>query len=57
MELELAVKYVAAAYALILIVLFTYYILAARRLSSLQRQVDLLSAEVDKQDRPSGSDA
>ena len=57
MDLETAVKYVAAAYALILAVLFTYYFLAARRLTGLQRQVDLLSEAVDKQAQSSGSDA
>ena len=49
-------KYVAAAYAIILVVLFTYYVVAARRLTGLQRQVDLLSEAVDKQTGRSGND-
>ena len=47
-------KYVAAAYAIILVVFFTFYFFAARRLSGLQRQVDVLSEAIDKRSKSSG---
>jgi len=56
MTFDIFAKYVAAAYAIILVVLFTYYVVAARRLTGLQRQVDLLSEAVDKQTGRSGND-
>lgn len=48
MSLAEAVKYVAAAYAVILVVLFAYYLLSARRVGKLQREVDLLKSALDE---------
>ncbi len=48
MSLAEAVKNVAAAYAVILMVLFAYYLLTARRVGKLQREIDLLKSAVDE---------
>lgn len=45
MTIEEGVKYVAAAYAIILAVLVLYYILSARRVAALQRDVEVLEGE------------
>ena len=54
MSLEEGVKYVAAAYAIILAVLVAYSIWSARRVSALEREARLLSAEVDKRGAATG---
>lgn len=43
-----AVKYVAAAYAIILIVLVAYSMSSARRISALRREMQVLEEAVDK---------
>jgi len=43
-----AVKYVAAAYAIILIVFVAYSMFSARRISALQRELQVLEEAVDK---------
>ncbi len=48
MSIEEGAKFVASAYAIILAVLFIYYIMSARRVSTLQRDVDLLEQEVQR---------
>jgi CcmD family protein len=48
MTLAEAVKYVAAAYAIILIVLVAYSMFSARRISALQRELQVLEEAVDK---------
>jgi hypothetical protein len=42
MTIEEGVKYVAAAYAIILAVLVIYYFMSARRVATLQRDVQVL---------------
>lgn len=51
MSLEDGVKYVAAAYAIILAVLAAYSVWSARRVSALEREARLLSAEVERRAR------
>ena len=41
-------KYVASAYAVIIAVLAVYYIVSARRVSTLRRDVELLEEEVQR---------
>ena len=48
MTIEEGVKYVAAAYAVILAVLIIYYFMSARRVSVLKRDVELLEAEAKR---------
>jgi hypothetical protein len=48
MSLEEGVKYVAAAYAIILAVLVAYSVWSARRVSALEREARLLSTEVER---------
>ena len=48
MSIEEAARYVAAAYAVILAVLILYFIISARRMSRLARDVDLLEREVER---------
>jgi CcmD family protein len=57
MSLAEAVKYVAAAYAIVLVVLFLYYMMSARRVSRLQREVDLLKSAVDERGAGDGRGA
>jgi CcmD family protein len=57
MSLAEAVKYVAAAYAIVLVVLFLYYMMSARRVSRLQREVDLLKSAVDERGAGDGPGA
>jgi hypothetical protein len=45
MTVEEGARYVAAVYAIIMAVLVAYYILSARRVSGLQRDVQLLEEE------------
>ena len=51
MSLAEAVKYVFAAYAVILIVLCAYYLLTARRVARMQREIDLLKGALDERTR------
>jgi len=48
MTIEEGVKYVAAAYAIILVVLVIYYVMSARRVATLQRDVQLLEDEAKR---------
>ena len=48
MTIEEGVKYVAAAYAIILVVLVIYYVMSARRVATLQRDVQLLEEETKR---------
>ena len=48
MTIEEGVKYVAAAYAVILAVLIIYYFMSARRVSVLKRDVELLEDETKR---------
>ena len=45
MSIEEGAKFVAAAYAVILAVLVIYYVMSARRVNTLQRDVELLEQE------------
>jgi hypothetical protein len=51
MTLEEGVKYVAAAYAVILAVFVAYSLWSARRVSALEREARVLSAEVERRAR------
>jgi heme exporter protein D len=48
MTIEDGAKYVAAAYAVILAVLVIYYFMSARRVATLQRDVQLLEEETKR---------
>ena len=48
MSIEEGAKFVAAAYAVILAELVAYYIMSARRVNTLQRDVELLEQEVER---------
>jgi heme exporter protein D len=54
MTIEEGVKYVAAAYAIILAVLVIYYFMSARRVTALQRDVQLLEDEAKRLQAPAG---
>ena len=54
MTIEEGVKYVAAAYAIILAVLVIYYFMSARRVATLQRDVQLLEDEAKRRQAPAG---
>ncbi|HEX5641889.1 MAG TPA: hypothetical protein VFZ86_06055 [Thermoleophilia bacterium] len=54
MTIEEGVKYVAAAYAIILAVLVIYYVMSARRVATLQRDVQLLEDEAKRLKAPAG---
>ncbi|HET6477287.1 MAG TPA: hypothetical protein VFH93_14585 [Thermoleophilia bacterium] len=54
MTIEEGVKYVAAAYAIILAVLVLYYFMSARRVTALQRDVNLLEEETKRRQAPAG---
>jgi cell division protein FtsL len=51
-----AVKYVAAAYAIILIVFVAYSMMSARRISVLQRELQALEETVDKNAKRPGAE-
>ena len=51
MSLAEAVKYVFAAYAVVLIGLCAYYLLTARRVARMQREIDLLKDTLDERGR------
>lgn len=46
MSIEEGAKYVAAAYAVILVVLVVYMVLSARRVRELERDVEVLEEEL-----------
>ena len=48
MTIEEGAKYVAAAYAVIMAVLIIYYFMSARRVATLQRDVQLLEDEAKR---------
>ena len=48
MTIEEGVKYVAAAYAVIMAVLIIYYFMSSRRVATLQRDVQLLEDEAKR---------
>ena len=48
MTIEEGAKFVAAAYAVILAVLVIYYFMSARRVATLQRDVQLLEDEAKR---------
>jgi hypothetical protein len=54
MTIEEGAKFVASAYAVILAVLVTYYFMSARRVTALQRDVQLLEDEVKRRQGPDG---
>ena len=54
MSIEEGVKFVASAYAIILAVLVIYYYMSARRVSALQRDVQLLEYEAKRREGPAG---
>lgn len=54
MTIEEGVKYVAAAYAIILAVLIVYYFMSARRVGALRRDVELLEDEAKRRQAPAG---
>ena len=54
MTIEEGAKYVAAAYAVILAVLVLYYFMSARRVATLQRDVQLLEHEAKRRQAPAG---
>jgi len=54
MSIEEGVKFVASAYAIILAVLVIYYFMSARRVSALQRDVQLLEDEAKRRQGPAG---
>jgi hypothetical protein len=54
MTIEEGAKYVAAAYAVIMAVLIIYYFMSARRVATLQRDVQLLEDEAKRRQAPAG---
>ena len=48
MTIEEAARYVAAAYAVILAVLILYFIITARRVNVLKRDMEVLEQEVER---------
>lgn len=54
MTIEDGVKYVAAAYAVILAVLVIYYVVSARRVATLQRDVQMLEDEAKRREGCAG---
>lgn len=54
MTIEEGAKFVASAYAVILAVLVIYYFMSARRVSALQRDVQLLEDEAKRRQGPAG---
>lgn len=53
MSIEEGAGFVAVAYAVIMAVFIAYYVLSARRVAALRRDVELLEAEV-RQREPDG---
>jgi hypothetical protein len=56
MTIEEGAKYVASAYAIILAVLVIYYFMSARRVTALQRDVQLLEDEAKRRAAPANED-
>ena len=56
MSIEEGAKFVAAAYAIILAVVIAYYAISARRVSALQRDVELIKREVEKREATGSGD-
>jgi heme exporter protein D len=54
MTIEEGAKFVASAYAVILAVLVIYYFMSARRVTALQRDVQLLEDEAKRRQDPAG---
>jgi hypothetical protein len=54
MDVTEGAKYVAAAYAIIMAVLIIYYFMSSRRVSVLQRDVELLETEAKRKQSPAG---
>lgn len=54
MTIEEGAKFVASAYAIILAVLVIYYFMSARRVSALERDVQLLEDEAKRRQGPAG---
>jgi hypothetical protein len=54
MTIEEGAKFVASAYAVILAVLVIYYFMSARRVSALERDVQLLEDEANRRQGPAG---
>jgi hypothetical protein len=54
MTIEEGAKFVASAYAVILAVLLIYYFMSARRVTALQRDVQLLEDEAKRRQDPAG---
>jgi heme exporter protein D len=54
MTIEEGAKFVASAYGVILAVLVIYYFMSARRVSALQRDVQLLEDEAKRRQGPTG---
>ena len=54
MSIEEAARFVAAAYAIILAVLVLYYVISARRVKTLQRDLEVLEQEVRRRRGPEG---
>jgi len=54
MTLEDGVRYVAAAYAIILAVLVVYYFMSARRVHALQRDLEVLEDEAKRRRAQAG---
>ena len=54
MTIEEGAKFVASAYAVILAVLVIYYFISARRVTALQRDVQLLEDEANRRQGPAG---
>jgi len=54
MSIEEAARFVAAAYAVILAVLILYFIITARRVNVLKRDMELLEQEVERR-QPGGA--
>jgi hypothetical protein len=48
MSIEEAARFVAAAYAVILAVLILYFIITARRVNVLKRDMELIEQEVER---------
>lgn len=50
MSIEEGARFVAAAYGVILAVVIAYYALSARRVSALERDVELLKREIERRE-------
>jgi hypothetical protein len=57
MSIAEGAKFVASAYAVILAVLVVYYVMSARRVSTLRRDVELLEEEVHRRSPQAGGGA